>query len=369
MKKAVICTVLAAVTLTCAAWAQDKVDMPRLEIDGTIKGSTPKPGPGAKCNDGTCNDGGTRQTTPSGGTVTPGPTVPIAVPAQSPTTQEIAAAARSAAEAEFKDAVKALQLEEGDPGLQDTSLLVDWLIDKITDKAKASPYIKLIEALTPDQGAVTPFDKPKTLEEMKALRVKLEVEERELREANEKALDKNLQRLNLMPSPAPPMKRVENALIILASLRGEDMRGVADQILARSDENSSIPFSRESSDEIIAVLSPITPANACKVRIGACPLQGAYAGDQCWCPRMTSPTTYVKNPGLAVRVRLGQYCRSGDTYTKLLSALPLGVTCVIPVNVSPNRAYPRYETVPGRVSKYDCNSTAGRLSRECMEDD
>lgn len=312
-----------------------------------------------------CSEGGcVKEPKPKAGPPPAGPAAPAAK-----TPQQVAEEKRKAALAEYGDAARALMVEEGDPPLQDTKALTDWLIDQLKDKI-LGPVGEVLTAIDPDDIAPTPFDKPKTVQDMKALRVKLDMEEKDQAEKNKKAYEENLKKLfpdkpaEAQPETAPAnpglaatapaqkkLARVEAAVRQLASLKGDDFLAVTDHVLRRGRAGSPTPLSAELSRQVVAVLAPVTRANACMVTGGACILLGVAKGDNCYCPRMTSPTTFTQIPGKATRRPLGQYCRRGDVSDNLNSLYPLGVGCFITVNTTVNPAYPRVEYLPGRVSR------------------
>ncbi|HYD61252.1 MAG TPA: hypothetical protein VEC35_12890 [Noviherbaspirillum sp.] len=351
--KIICCIMFSMVLLTIEAFAAPRrgpaveaggdtvtISLPEIEIEGTYTGRGPSKVPRGEDSG---NSPGAKPSTPK---------VPPAAPL--PPQGSIEAKAQK----ELEDAANELRIKLGDPPLESTSLLLDHLFDKLWDLT--GPIGELYDALAPEPIGLSPLDKAKNKDEMRALKHLMEQEERDLSEKNRKALEENEKKL------IPEQLRFEKAIVGIASLKSDDFKYVTAYTLVRSRRGTPVPIGDDMKSQIVKVLSSAAPANACEIQNGSvCMLFGIAQGKSCYCPRFRPDRTWVPVLGKAVKRPLGKYCRSGQAFEKLVVAVPEGATCGIPVNISNNPYMPVYEYLRGKVAESPCDPYNLNFDPEC----
>lgn len=342
----------------------EKIVMPvmNIEVPYHVKsGANTKTGCGGDCRDGVH--------------VNPG-TVPSTKPVLDKIVEE-----KQKADKELVDAAREWYLEDGEKPLEDpSSIVIEWLIDKMKDKL-LGPIGEVIDAMKPTDIGLEDFDKIKNKEQLKRLRAKLELEEKELKkqkEANEKAYEENTKLLfpiipdetTINREPASTKQiQVENAIKAIAKLRSEDLFVIADHVIRRSKIDAPIRLPIETANDIAKVLRGMTASNACAVSSkSSCVLFGVPQGKKCYCPEFKFDGSFITVTGIAIRKPVGRYCRTEHVSEDLHGMYPIGVSCRIPVDLTIDPRFPQFSFIMGRISKEKCESWIDKTFKsECND--
>ncbi|WP_432780646.1 hypothetical protein QZH44_29760 (plasmid) [Pseudomonas corrugata] len=287
---------------------------------------------------------------------------PNATPAKSQ--QELELDAKQA----FDDAavlyVRKIRLDE-EP-LENESMVVKWLIDRLKNKVlPTGPWGTVLDSLEPTVGDISEFDKIKDKDEMKRLRSELDAEERQLRrdrEQNAKLYEENMKHLEPKLAPEdrsralaslPELNKMQEALVARAQLRSEDYGYVVQQVLTRTRFDADIRMPAATYKKVAEALWRTTPSNVCVVPTipsTSCVLYGIRKDQPCTCPNIPNGS-FAFTSGKTSRAPLGSVCRSNELSADFRQLFPVGVQCSLPVNVSPNPNFPRWEYLLGVIKE------------------
>lgn len=294
---------------------------------------------------------------------------PKAKPVLTSTAEKNIADILKVAEKEFADAAKEYvwNLEQDEEPLGGDSLIVKWAVDKLKGLLVPAPVGHLMDALEPTPAGLSDFDRVKSKEAMQRLREHFEFEEKTLKEqkdANQKAYEENTKMLfpevpeeliNRGPASAGDLARrarFEKSILALARLKSSDMAIVADHIIRRSKLDAPIRLTLKSNEMATSALQIVAPANMCWINANqGCVLYGVKKNAPCFCPRFVNQFSWVAVKGQALRRETAQYCGSGSARENMYEAIPVGVSCRIPVDLTVNPYFPYFEYIEGRIVK------------------
>lgn len=328
------------------------LNMPEITIFGTLPGEPKTPSTKVGCG-GDCRDAVIDKKTK---------------PVLTTTVEKNIYDVLKAAEKEFTDAAKeyAWNLEKDEEPLGGDSLIVKLAIDKLKGLL-LGPVGELIDALEPTPIGLSDFDRAKSKEAIQGLRLHLENEEKSLREqrdANQKAYEENMkflfpeiseEQINRGPASAGGLARqtrIEKSILALAKLKSDDMAIIADHVIRRSKPDAPIRLTNASIEKAKKAFQVVTPANMCWVDANqGCVLYGVKKGATCFCPHFVNQFSWVAVKGQALRKDKGQYCRSGSVRENMYEALPVGVSCRIPVDLAIDPNFPHFEYIVGKIAR------------------
>ncbi|WP_157016076.1 hypothetical protein [Pseudomonas batumici] len=331
-------------TVTRGSDGTEQITLDEIQIEGTFTG--PRKNLCGDCRDGVYNPKQTKPSLPN----------PSAAPTKSQ--QQIEIEAKQA----FDDAavLYVRKIRQDEEPLENESMVVKWLEDKLKDKLlPTGPWGTVLDSLEPTVGGVSEFDKAKDKEEMKRLRTEIEAEERQLRrdrEQNAKLYEENMRYLEPKLPPEeiargvaalPELNKMQDALVARARLRSEDYGYVVQQLLSRTRFDADIRMPAETYKKVSSEIWRTTPSNVCTVPTTptvTCVLNGFRKGQPCTCPN-------VPVVGTTSRYPTGSICRHDDVSVDLRQLFPARAQCGIPVDVSVNPGFPRWEYLRGVISE------------------
>lgn len=334
-----------------------------------------------------------------------------APPPPAPTPEQLAKAKYDASAIERKAKalilIKEQEMQDMDHPIDDSDEAIKWVSKKLIEslgwvgEAVVAVWDVVDDSVVPGQSVLDQkhsddellvvrealdMEQQKMLQSIKIQQeeIRLQKEELEKQKAlNQKAYEENIKQLKLdgkYPVDLPPeeviirgpasvasqaTKDYLNSIQNLAALKGPNFAAITSHVIRRSAKGSLIPISPKLSKQVARALEPMISANACIVGGGSCMLVNGSKGQSCYCPKMVSPTDYVRVNGIATKKELGRFCRKGETAEPLAAPLPVGIFCNIPVDLSQNYGQPHVEYIQGRVSKYSCQTWGEKHSEHC----
>lgn len=250
--------------------------------------------------------------------------------------------------------------------LENESMVVKWLTDKLKNKViPTGPWGTVLDSVDPTVGGVSEFDKVKDKDEMRQLRIELEAEERQLRrdrEQDAKLYDENMKRLEPKLAPEdlaravaslPELNKMQDALVARANIRSEDYGYVVRQLLSRTRFDADIRMPAATYKKVAKEIWRITPSNVCVVPTTpstVCVLYGIRKDQPCTCPNIVNGS-FASAPGKTTRAPQASICRRDKFAVDLRQLFPVGAQCGLPVDVSVNPNFPRWEYLRGTIKE------------------